>query len=318
MYSGYSCKRFLAVTICTVAAGISIAAGINAYIDLYGVFRSHPGEGRKILGDERFCKYLYAFRYIPENFNGLLFGSSGAENLPMNAIPEYRIYNCAINGGNSTELRQFAEEALRHRQYEIVIVMAYRYMTKDHGFKTDLMSPRSYWSALGSTELVGGYTAYLLDRFGFQRTSYTEFGTMTHEPADAGGRKQIEQVVYAIQNRLPNEEVYDIDPIGLENYESLLRVARSRSRRLVVYFPPIAQPILDLVEPRFRGYQTRIRGLLRSTDMVIDFNTAEFAALRRDPSNYKDYSHLSKKGADILMRELRVRIMPGASGTAAR
>jgi hypothetical protein len=63
-------QNFLSRFLLIVGVFIMSFAGLNYYIDIFGLFR---GTGnRKVYINERTSKYLYSYRYIPENYDAVL------------------------------------------------------------------------------------------------------------------------------------------------------------------------------------------------------------------------------------------------------
>ena len=116
-----------------VAAAIVIPADL--YIDLYGLFTG-SSTAHAIYGEERTAKYLHSLRYIPEQFDGVMLGSSVSDNLDTRHLKGYRIYNASINGGNVSDLKPLVENIYRRRDLKLTLVCAHRYLTNDHVQKT--------------------------------------------------------------------------------------------------------------------------------------------------------------------------------------
>lgn len=298
------------VTRASVAAAVLCAAVLaaNLRIDLYGLFRPIGGRRLLIYGEERTAKYLFSYRYIPSAFNGILLGPSLTDNLPTRRLSAYRVYNASINGGNVTELSALARNAFGRTRFAVTIVALHRYITKDHGLKRGLMKPREYWTALGSPQLLMSYVNRALDAYGsVSRNPNDEYGTFQYNvnPSANTAREAIESDIEAIRSgRGRVSEVYDIDPVAYEELDDLLAAARAHSRRVVVFYPPFPEPILQLREGAYRDYQRRIAALLKPEDEVVDFTQPKYRPFRLDYSNFNDGVHFSGQGAEVLVREL--------------
>src|SRR5262249_7670763 len=147
--STVSSKQFLfylAIGFLIVAA---LTVSVNAYVDIFALFR--PAQGRKIsiYGEERIAKYLHSFRYIPDDFDGVLLGSSVSDNMDVKGFDGYKLYNASIDGGNIVDLQPIVDNLYRKRDLNLTLICIHRYLTKDHDKKTDFMTPRQYWGALG-------------------------------------------------------------------------------------------------------------------------------------------------------------------------
>jgi hypothetical protein len=295
--------RFFSVGLAAIAA---VVIPFNMRVDLYGLFR--PGQGRSlsIYGEERIAKYLHSYRYIPENFDGVLFGSSVSAIFGTRDFSGYRIYNASIQGGNAADLEPIAENIFRKGNLKLTIVCVHRYLTNDHLSKTDLISPKQYWGALGSPQLMTAYISRLAIRTGISRGRYDEYGVLQFDsPVDGDtARRNIDKAVAGIQRGTERIGNYTIDPIALAQLQELISVARNHSQQLVVFYPPIPAPILAVRSEEFARYRDTINGLTKPCDIVVDFNSPEYEWMRTDYRNFIDGVHLSPAGATALMSEL--------------
>ena len=99
---------WLAETIGAIVLLLLIVVLVNMSIDIYGIFRSTKGRHLVVYGDERIAKYLLSERYVPENFDSLLIGSSVSANWNTQGIDSFRAYNESIEGGNIVEEKVIA------------------------------------------------------------------------------------------------------------------------------------------------------------------------------------------------------------------
>ena len=301
-----SSKRFLAL----FGAGFLTVAGVvvslNMYLDVYGLFRPARGRYIGIYGEERVAKYLHSFRYIPENFDGVLLGSSVSDNLDTRNFPEYRLYNASIDGGNVADLLPIAENVFRKRELKLTIVCIHRYLTNDHALKTDFMSSREYWGALASPQLFTSYVSRLAIRSGIVTGFYDDFGTRRLEAnIDVKTVHQnVNAAVVDIRRGIARVGDYHIDPLALTQLASMLAIARNRSQLLVVFYPPTPAPILAACAGEIATYNKTINGLLRPDDILIDFNAPQYASIRDDYHNFVDAVHLSNSGANRVLVDL--------------
>lgn len=276
-------------------------AATNMYIDVYGLFRPASGRDIMIYGEERSAKFLHSFRYIPENFDGILMGSSVCDNLETDSISGHRVYNASINGGNVDDLEPIAGNVFRRRHMDLAVLCIHRYLTLDHGSKTDLMSPRQYWSALGSPQLIGVYLARSVTFSTFDRSGTRHFAS---EPPMEARRERIAETVAEIRRGTAQVGNYSIDPVAYAGLGRLIELARANSRHLIIFYPPTPQSILDVCMSDYLAYKEAIQKLTRPTDVVIDFNAAEFREAREQVANFVDAVHLSQAGARVVTGEL--------------
>jgi hypothetical protein len=97
---------------------------------------------------------------------------------------------------------------------------------------------------------------------------------------------------------------YYIDPVALRELEGIMVDARQQGQTLVIFYPPIPQPVLAVRSIEFAHYRATINALLSADDIVLDFNSARYESLRTDPHNFVDAVHLSKTGANFVVSEL--------------
>ncbi len=288
-----------------VAIG-AIVVPLNMYVDIYGLFR--PAQGREIgvYGEERVAKYLHSFRYIPENFDGVLLGSSVSDNLHTKNFPGYRIYNASIDGGNVQDLSLIAENIFRKQRPKLTIICIHRYLTNDDLKKTDLMAPKQYWAALGSPQLITAYVSRMAIRHGLVTGKYDEYGALntgTNNDIKTAS-KNIERAVAEIQLGTAAVGNYNIDLSALQRLEKVIVTARHRSSRLLIFYPPIPAPILAVRAAQLTHYRDTINALLEPNDIVVDFNSPDYTSLRANPENFTDAVHLSATGTNLVLCEL--------------
>jgi hypothetical protein len=310
-------KQFLALFALGIVAVAALVIPLNMYLDMYGLFRSSRGRALSVYGEERIAKYLHSFRYVPENFDGILLGSSVSDNLDTKRFRGYRVYNASIDGGNVADLKPIAENVFRRGNLKLTIVCIHRYLTNDHAEKTDLMTARQYWGALMSPQLLTAYFSRLAMRAGVVSGRYDECGTL-HYGADidsARVRRTIENTVDEIRRGTASLGNYYIDPVALAELEGILTAARRHSGRMLVFYPPIPAPVLAVVGAQFASYRDRISGLLDPSDILVDFNDGSYAGMRSDYRNFIDGVHLSTTGARLVISELsQAAAGPGREG----
>jgi hypothetical protein len=299
-------RQFLTLFFAGLVSIGAIVVPLNMYVDIYGLFRSAQGRRISIYGEERVAKYLHSFRYIPENFDGVLFGSSVSDSLHTRNFPGYRIYNASIDGGNVQDMSEVAENIFRHGQPKLTVICIHRYLTNDDGKKTDLMTPKQYWGALGSPQLITAYLSQVAIQRGLTAGEFDEYGTLndvaTHDVKTT--QKTIEKTVAEIRLGTAAVGNYRIDPNALQRLEKVMALARHRSNRLLIFFPPVPAPILAVRATELAHYQDTISALLEPNDVVVDFNSPDYASFRENLENFIDGVHLSQAGANFVLGEL--------------
>lgn len=299
-------NRFVSLVLVGVLAAACVIVPLNMREDIYGLFRSSAGRHLFVSGEARTAKYLHSFRYIPENFDGVLFGSSISENLETRDLGTYRIYNASINGGNIEDVKPIAENVYRKRDLKITIMCIHRYLTNDHAVKTDLMTPKQYWGALGSPQLLTAYLSRAAESFGLAANRFDEYGSVHYDsdPGPENVRKSIQKAADEIQHGTASVGNYYIDPVALSDLNSVLRIARQHSRELVVVYPPVPSQVLALRSAEYSKYCDTINSLLQPSDIVLDFNGSSYESMRENPANFVDAVHLSRTGAAAVVSAL--------------
>jgi hypothetical protein len=289
-----------------VAAAAAVIIPFNVHEDLYGLFRTDRGRRLSIYGEERVAKYLHSFRYIPENFDGVLLGSSVTDNFDTRLFPGYRIYNASIDGGNIADMTPIADNVFRRGPLKLTILCIHRYLTNDHTERTSFMTPKQYWGALMSPQLITAYVSRLAIRAGVVRGEYDAWGARHYsgEPGAATVEKTIAQTVAEIRRGTAAVGNYHIDPVALKELDRIIVEARRNSRRLVIFFPPTPAPVLAVCAGRNARYRDTISAAVRASDILVDFNGPSYAAMRADYRNFTDAVHLSDAGARLVVAEL--------------
>jgi hypothetical protein len=259
---------------------------INAHLDPMGLFHSKPRIA--IYTNERWSKYLLSIRYVPEQFDAVLIGTSVTGNWNTGLLP-LRTYNLSIEGGNISEERLLLENVLKRRKPKIVFFCIHPYLTASYGRKSPHMTRRDYWSALGSLELLKTLNAARR-----HEPEINEFGQQDYviparpwkaQPMDAG-------------------KWYVVDERSFAEYGQLVATARAAGARVIAVVPPVNEEQWVFTADAYRNYQNRILPFFRSDELAIDFNAPQYLALRGDRANFPDGIHLSTPAADAFVGEL--------------
>ena len=299
-------RKFIALFLTAFAAFAMFIVIVNAYVDSYGLFRPAQGRLLTIYGEERIAKYLHSFRYIPENFDGVLLGSSVSSIFETRDFSGYRVYNASIQGGNVADIKPIAENIFRKRKLKLTLICIHRYITNDHDKKTDLITPKQYWGALGSPQLMISYVSRAANRLGIAHGRYDEYGAL-HSGPDPDGKAVQQRIDHTILGiKLGTERIgnYHVDPIALEELGKVVAIARSRSEQLVIFYPPMPAPIRKICWAEYSNYKQTIGSLLEREDVVVDFNDAPYEYIQNDLRNFTDAVHVSRTGAAVVMAEL--------------
>lgn len=304
-------RRFVIDTLLLAALACAGVAAINWHINFYGVFGDVRGENRTVVASERQTKYLYSFNYIPANFDALLVGSSIASNFDTALVHGVRMYNAAISGGNITEEKLIAENALVRGHFRLVVLCVNPYLIQTHGRKAGGMDPRDMWGAIGSTDLVSSYVGALAIRLGWIHGRFTPEGMQDieawqrqakHWDGEGNGKVAPKQVA-------PANHALMLDTTALDELSKLAQLARAQGATVVWLFAPVYLPIYRERRSGYAKFENAIHSLSEPDDLTVDMNDGSFDALTSQATAFLDGVHLSNKGALDVVHALNQAIL---------
>ena len=300
-----SSKKWLVLfSVILVSLTVSLVTA-NYFIDYYGLFRDV--EGKKLIPYDNFrlAKYLYSYNYIPVNYDGILIGTSASMNLDSSKIVNRNVYNLSVDGGNISEQKLFADMALSKGQFSLVVLTIHPYMIKDFGPKTPYMTPREYYGALGNIQLLKEYFHWAAARLNLYHNAYKvdENGVFDYEKPS--------HLLSGFQsNPGPFDEYpsYKVEERALDEYKQLVHAARSHGAKLVVLIPPIYSEAYLAHKDHYDDNFKEVSDLFLPHEEIINFNLPLYSKYTDDVSNFQDYIHLSRKGAEIFSLEFASQI----------
>ncbi len=280
---------------CLVIITVAVAGGafvaINYWADPMGLF--HSKSGLLVYTNERWSKYLLSLRYVPEHFDAVLVGSSLTDNWDT-GLMEPQTYNLSLEGGDISEERLLLDNVLKRRAPKLVLFCIHPYLTATSGRKTPYITRSDYWSALGSLELLKTYHARRREQNHVARQEWNEFGRRLFQRPERPWHART----------MARGESFAVDQRSLAEYAQLVASARAAGARVVAVIPPVNREEWLTTAEAYRQYQRRILPFFRSDELVIDFNTATYDALRGDRRNFPDGGHLSDSAAPFFAQEL--------------
>jgi hypothetical protein len=278
----------IGLTLCVAAAVVLI----NVKLDIYGIFRDARDRHLVVYGDPRVSKYLLSERYVPENFDAVLVGTSVSANWRTGLITPLRVYNESLDGGVIVEGRAIAERALPSGHIKLVLLLIQPYLTADNNFRTVQMTPQQNIVALGSKSLLDAYRDEFSIREHREPKVFDEFGAQ-----DFGNLPQ--QLNKKLQKMwAPSDQPFNIDPAGMKDYRELVQELHASNIPIVFVIPPIAENLFEGRRGAFDSYSRMILAMKVPRDQVIDFSTDQFRDFRADPDNFRDGVHMTDSGAD--------------------
>jgi hypothetical protein len=274
---------------------------LNMSIDIYGIFRSAKGRHLSVYGDERIAKYLLSEKYVPENFDTLLVGSSVSANWNTSGIDALRVYNESLDGGNIVEEKAIADQALSNSHIRAAILIVHPYLTSSHEFETVRLTPRENLAALGSQSLLDAYKSEVRVKFHLEKQEFDEFGTDDFGDIPQKMNPHLKKLM------APGTE-FSIDGPAMAGYRALVDELHSSNIQIIYVIPPVLESIYFSKAGAFANYSHTVMENKREGDRVIDFTSDEFVDFRSNPGNFKDGVHLTNQSAQEVVAIINDRV----------
>jgi hypothetical protein len=292
------CSRtWLKLTIGVTLACTAVVAGVNAMIDIYGIYRDHPGRGLAAYGDHRVAKYLLNQRYVPDHFDAVMLGSSGSIFWNLSGAGSLRVYNDSVGGANAVEVKTILDQALARHGIRLVFLVVFPGLTAEHEFKTVQLSPREKIAALGSLSLTMAYLERTAQALHVLRPLFDESGNTSRPmPTKVGAARGVFQ-----------DSLLRIDPIAMAAYKDIVSELHARGIPIVFI---VQSPTEEWFVPRkaaWNDYTQPIRKLMSGQDKLIDFTSPEFDDFRQD-RNYVDGLHSTPEAAARIAAGIKQRV----------
>lgn len=274
--------------------------GANVWLDPYGLFRDTKGRPHYIWGSEHRAKFLLSRNYVPENFEGIVVGSSVSDNWRVQDLKSFRFYNESTDGGNITAQRIIGLRALERPGIVAAICVVHPYMTFQQGLVVADMTEAERWGALGSLSLFSLYPHVLRTRLLGKAPVWDEFGS-EEVPAPFEMNDHLRAVM------LPEGEIH-VDPKALDEYRDLIGEFHRRGLFVTAVVPPSSEEILAAKRAEMSRFVETMRSMFGPDDLFVDFTAQEYQGIRRAPDHFKDGVHLTSKGMLEVIRALNQRI----------
>ena len=298
-------RTFVVSTLALAALLAAGVAAINASVDFYGLYGDARGEERIVAAKDRLGKYLFGFNHIPSNYDALLVGSSISANVDTSLVPGVRMYNLSISAANMTDEALLLGNALDHGRYALVVFCLNPYLMADTTQKGGPLSPRDWWSGLGSLPLFQDYAVRAAEELGLYRRRFDAWGGEVFGPADPAMPDGEEALVEVLARTPPAERLrFPIDPEATALLDESLRRTRADGARVVAFFPPVYDGRYAAFRPAYAEFEDRMRALFLPGEQVIGYNDGSLAELTRDPDSFRGSVHYSPAGAAVLSRAL--------------
>ncbi len=292
---------------------VVVTVCVNVYVDEFGLFGR---DDVRIWGTqvERTTKYLHAYRYIPDNFEGIVAGSSVSDNMDTRALDGYKIYNLSMRGANATELRYAVEQAINRGNMKYLILCLYPLTTRDSGCKTSQIKPVEYWLSVFSMfpyQHVNKYKKRAIDKpyldifhsseWGYSDDNMEKHGVVFAEVVETHKSKPYSTIV--------------VDQTASSDLKRIVELAHKRDVQVLAYYYPIYHEWQQEYQATgaWEYYQSEINKLFSAEDLVWDMNTPEYYYITQDLSSYSD-GHLSDRGAQLVLDDIERKLNSLKSG----
>jgi len=289
----------------------------NIYKNEFGLFGNQKNKNIRIYTDEKTSKYLLSFNYIPNNFNGILVGPSLSDHMmDTKKLSTYDIYNMSMDGGNISELKFAIDNVLKYGNIKLFIICLDPYITKNSGRKSSSINPKEYYATLGSMFNIKYYFRKFIDlRDGNKSVfydSYWGYKNTEYIKKDINSTKQIDKVLSSLESSNFDFNKLNIDKVAYKELSEILTTVRNKNIKIVAYYYPTPKRIFEypLYNKYYLTYRIEIDQLLDyNKDIVIDFCKSKYDYIRGNDDSYYDGAHLSRKGANKLLKVLDKNIL---------
>ncbi len=294
-------STWLSTTLGLITAAGGLIVGLNIAVDPYGLYRDTHGRKLAVYGDSRVAKYLLSMRYVPDNFNAILIGSSMSANWDMTGVEKIRIYNESLDGGNSVEEKALVESALAKPGITAAAIVVHPFFTHSHEFETVKLEPSLRFAALGSENLLNAYTGIVKTRLHRGAAVMDDTGTERFDTLPP-------QLNPVLQGMFRPGVPFDVDPIALTAYRDIVAQLHAHHIPVIFIVPPIFEDLLLAQQAAFQDYARLIEANMSSEDMLIDFTSKEFVDFRKNRANFGDGVHLFTDAAAVIVSHINTRI----------
>jgi hypothetical protein len=265
-------------------------------MDVFGVFRDTHGRRLFTAAHERKAKYLLNERYVPQNFDALVVGSSTSINWRTTEFTGYKFYNESLEGGNAVEEKILVDEALKTGHYKVALICLHPHLTSARVLNDGL-------DAVDKSEALGSELSFrmefhaLRDRFQGPRAPYF-FPDGSHDMPERVPKPPNEGE--AMVGSVP-------DDVSVKALRELVQELVSSGTRIVYVVSPLYGANYEINRKVMTDYLTMGKQDFYVAP-VIDFNDPEYQSFRYEPKNFIDEVHLSAQGTATLSRLINSRM----------
>jgi len=294
-------RRWFWATLGLVAGGALFSASFSYAFDIFGIYRDAHGRSLPVYGlhrskaDDRYAKFLLNQHYVPENFSGLIIGSSGLANWQLPDMGELHYYTEATPASNATEQGIFVRQALKRGHFQGALIELFPAMTGEHRVYEGIETEKSS-DAFATINSVGSEIDMLLVKFHLQKNLYFPDGARDL------------MVSSRVTPDLPIP-LAPIDPVALASQRELVKELEADGVRVVYVVTPIYEPVYLKHVGEMQTYLNTVLAALPPAP-VLNLNDDQHAAFSSVVDNFDDDLHLSLAGAARIEARLNTELPP--------
>lgn len=297
-------KQFVFRSICIVVFFIFFFITTNLIVNDFGLWKNR--ESIRIWTREKTSKYLLSHRYIPDNYDGLIIGSSVAANINPLKLDHGKIYNLSMEGANSFEAQMCTQKVINRGNISLIIVSMYPYFTQDCGIKGAQIAPQEYWGSVFSVLPIR--VTFCKARKALFKDFKSRYNNSEHGYIDINVGVDT-QTFYKEMKEFKEITAAEItlNENALKSLKEILHQANLNNIKVVAYYHPIFIKKFNGLKKSgaWKEYQSKLATFTQKVDFVWDLNTPEYNYLRSDIINYTGTGHLSSKGVKLLEESIR-------------
>lgn len=294
--------RWLSGTIALILFAIAFFVWFNVKLDLLGL---HGRRDVKMHTLARFSGYLMAYRFIPENFDGLLVGNSVAAGYDTSLIHNHRVFNAAIRGSSMDQERAIVEEVLKRGHLRVIIFVLHTNLISYDVIQSAYMTPHDYYASFGSIQTLLIDLQALKEHFGYPGpVSYDYYGR-THFP--------LFKLTKDWQITLPN--ALAMNPSEVNSLAGLLADLHSKGVKIYAVFAPTYQPHWDAQREQLSAWRAKVLTYFSPSDTIIKVPDDVLRDIQSKPENFPDWVHMSPPANATVMGVVERYVDSGTYGS---
>lgn len=292
---------------------------MNYFVNEFGLFGDVRGKEFRVYAFEKSTKYLFSYNYIPTNFDSILIGTSASSlNFDSRSIKNTKTYNLSMNGTNISELDKPIDNILKLGNIKTLFVCLIPSLTATHGMQSSQINSKDYLGSISSDFIIRyyyyKYKAIVKpqeDIFKNSYWGYTENSTIMNmlEPTSEINREH--NLILA-----KGEEYFVVDSIALNELKDMLAKVRKSKIKIFAFYYPYPKRLFETEDFKngYNIYKNKIDTALDyEKDIVVNFNDDTFNYIRENDLNYFNSHHVSKKGAEKMIKEINSRLIIGSN-----